>query len=246
MIKYFIVLLLLIASVSAFDNIGTYRTNENLNLNLGCSYNNTYCPSTFSCNITIFNEAGTVINNQLMSTTNYPTYNYSISKSLINITGLYYGRQVCCGSIGCNDYSFEFKVNAQGKEYGTIEGIIYIILFAILGVMLSVSVYASLKIQWRNNRSQSGNVVSVNWMKYGKMVMFAVSYILFLGIVYLAYTISLGILEFTEMGKLFFVFYRLLFALTIPTMAFLFVMTLVMFVNDKNIEKNLTRGLTVR
>lgn len=242
----FLLFFMVMGFASAYDNIGTYRTNTPLNLNLGCSYNNTYCPNTFNCNVTIYNKNGILINNQQMGTSLFPQYNYTILASQMNLTGLYYGRQVCCGSIGCADYSFQFEVNAQGKQYDTIQGSIYAILFILLVGIFGFSLFASLKIPFKNLRNREGSIVQINWKKYLKIFMFAMAYMSLIGITYFAWNLSYGILEFNEMAGFFNVFYTILMILIFPILLMLFIVGLIKFAQDKSVEKMLSRGLTIK
>lgn len=244
---YNIILIILVMGLAnAYDDIGVYRTNTPINLNLGCSYNNTYCPNTFTCNITVYNKNGILINNKQMGTNLFPQYNYTLTKEQINLTGLYYGRQVCCGSVGCADYSFQFDVNAQGKEYGSIEGIIYFIMLLILSGVFIFSLYGSLKMEFKNRRSSEGLIVSINWGKYLKIFMFVIAYLSFIGISYFSWNISYGILEFKEMSDFFFFLYNLSYIMIFPLLVIGFVFTLIIFVNDKKLSKMLERGLTIK
>lgn len=245
-IHYLFILILVMGLVSSYDDIGTYRSNTNLNLNLGCSYNNTYCPDTFTCNITIYNQNGILINNLAMDNSSYPQYNYTLSASNLGTTGLYYGRQVCCGSVGCADYSFSFNVNAQGKEYTSIEGSVYFVLLVILVITMGFSLYGSIKIPYKNHKTPEGTLYKINWQKYLKLFLFAVAYTSFIGITYFAWNISYGILEFTEMAGFFNFLYRTSYILIYPILLFLFVFTLITFVTDKKNQTMLERGLTIR
>lgn len=242
----FVIFIMVMGFASSFDNIGTYKANTDLNLNLGCSYNNTYCASTFDCNITIYNTNGIVINNKVMSETFFPQFNYTIPASNLSKTGLYYGRQVCCSSSDCDDYSFEFEVNAQGKEYGTIQGSIYIIMVLLLCGIFGFTLYAFIKIPFGNERTSEGNIYKINWKKYLKLFMFGISYVCFIGIFYFAWNISYGILEFEEMAGLFNFIYRTAYILIFPLMVFIFVITLINFVHDKKLEQLIERGLSVK
>lgn len=237
--------IIFISLASAFDNIGTYRLNQDLNLNLGCSFNNTYCPDTFVCNISIFNENGLIINNQIMSNTLYPQYNYTIIANNLTKTGLYYGRQVCCGIIGCNDYSLEFMVNAQGKEYGQIQGTIYAILLAILIGVFAFSLYTSIKIESDDIRGSEGELIRINWKKYLKFFMFAITYVSFMGITYFAWNISYGILEFPEMAGFFNFLFTLSYIVIFPIGSFVCIYLVISFITDKKNQKMLERGLYV-
>lgn len=239
-------LILVMGFAGAYDNIGTYKQGKAINLNLGCSYNNTYCPSTFVCNVTVFNENGITITNQIMSTAYFPQYNYTISADFINKTGLYYGRQVCCGTVGCKDYSFEFNVNPQGKNYGSIEGIIYLTLLIILLVLFGTTLYGAIKIEHKNYTNSFGEYIKINWGKYLKIFLFVLAYLSFMGLTYFSWTISYGILEFQEMSKFFYSMFYFLYVMVLPIIAIAFVFSLIILVNDKNMDKKIKRGLTVK
>lgn len=242
-----ILFILVMGLASSYDDIGTYRSNTNLNLNLGCSYNSTYCPSSFDCNVTIYNQNGIVINNQLMGESLFPQFNYTIQSSNLSTTGLYYGRQVCCSSsVGCADYSFQFNVNAQGKEYGAIQGSVYIILLTILILVFGFSLYGSIKIPYKNHKSPEGTLYKINWQKYIKLFLFAISYLSFIGITFFAWNISYGILEFDAMAGFFFFLYKTSYILITPICISIIIIGLVTYVNDKKLEKLLERGITIK
>lgn len=246
-INIIILAILLTGIVSAYDDIGFYKLNNDLPLNLGCSYNNTYCPSSFSCNITIYNKDGVLINNKLMDTVLAPQYNFTIPANNLTKTGLYYGRQVCCSSsIGCSDYSFQFKVNAQGKETTSAEGVLYIALLLVLSLAFAFSLYGSLVIQSKNIRNDDGKLLQINWSKYLKMLMFAVSYVLLMGIFYFSWNLSYGVLEFIELSNIFYFLFRLLFIAILPIFIFGSIFIFIIFLQDKKWEAMLERGLTVK
>jgi len=241
-----VTLVMIMGLVNAFDNIGTYKRNTNLDLNLGCSYNNTYCDNTFSCNITIYNQRGILINNKYMSNTSYPQYNYTILANNLSINGLYYGRQVCCGSVGCADYSLEFTINAQGKEYGTIQGSVYAILLVILLLAFGFSLWGSIKIPYKNFTTPEGKLFKINWQKYLKIFLFGIAYTTFIGISYFAWNISLGILEYDEMAGFFNFLYTTAYMLIFPILATLLIVGISTYMSDRKYEKLLARGLTIR
>ena len=242
-----IAIIMVMGLVSSYDDIGTYRRNTDLNLNLGCSINSTYCPNTFTCNVTIYNQNGIIINNLAMGNALYPQYNYTIPASNLSTTGLYYGRQVCCSSSGsCADYSFSFNVNAQGKEYNSIEGSIYFVLLFILVLTLGFSLYGSIKIPYKNHKTPDGTLYKINWQKYLKLFLFAIAYTSFIGITYFAWNISYGVLEFTELAGFFNFLYKTSYILIFPILLFLFVLGLITFVTDKKNQTMLERGLTIK
>lgn len=230
---------------SAYDDIGYYKLNTDMNINLGCSYNNTYCARTFICNITIYNKNGILVNNIQMGNDSYPQYNYTIKNNVLNTTGLYYGRQVCCNGGLCGDYSFSFNVNAMGKD-ATGNTIIYAILLTTLILLFIGSLIAFLKIEYKNYKNEEGTLYKINWQKYLKMFMFAMSYLIFLSITYLAWVISYGVLEFSQMAGIFNALYNITFIVMFPIFSATIIIGAVSFLQDKKLETLIQRGLTIR
>lgn len=243
----FFVLCMSYANSSSYDDLGYTRTNQPYNLSLGCSYNNTYCANTFVCNVSIISPNGIVLNNQQMGSALFPQYNYTLLGSQIAVNGLYYGRQVCCGATaGCsNDYSFQFHVNPQGKEYGSSDGTIYLALLLLLSGIFFCLLWFSIKIPMDNVRGEDGIIAAINWKKYFKIFLFMMAYVCLIGLTYLSWNISYGILQFDEMANIFQMMFRMLMILILPLFILITIIGFIMWVSDKKLQEKIQRGISV-
>lgn len=241
------VLIIVMGLASSYDDLGFTRINNPYNITLGCSYNNTFCPNTFNCNLTVYSPNAVIVNNQPMSTAFYPQFNYTVPANNISIIGLYYGRQVCCNTaVGCsNEYSFQFYANPQGKDNSN-DGLVYIIMFSLLILLFVFSVFSFIRIPFNNPRNGDGHVINVDWKKYLKIGSFVLAYISLVGIVYFAWNLSYGILQFDEMANFFQAMFRILFVGMFLVLPVSFVYGVIIFIYDKITYDKLIRGLTVK
>lgn len=139
----FLLALTFIPLIAAQDQL-IFPAQKEYQLFLDCSYNETYCPSSYDCNLTIsYPNTSILVNNKLMGENYYPKYNYSMP-ALMTL-GTYSGRQVCCGAAGCSDYDFNFKVTANGTETNLITGLVYLFFLTLVGILLYASGYLTVK-----------------------------------------------------------------------------------------------------
>lgn len=145
-----------------------------------------------------------------------------------------------------NVWAYDYYVNAQGKEYNSIEGIVYAVMLFILFAVFLLCLYASFQIPFNNGRADSGELISINYMKYIKIFMFMLSYVCILGISYFSWNLSYGILEFTELAKFFYFIYRTLFIMLLVLFPSIIILSFIRFIRDKQLDKMLERGLTIK
>lgn len=245
LITFAMIFIMGIGMVSAFDDFGYQRANTPYNINLGCSYNSTYCDNTAICNISIYANGFALINNQQM-TSNYPTYNYTLNSSTMSYLGTYYGRQMCYNiTAGSADYGFQFEVNPQGVAYNTTQGITYFITLGLLVAMLVGAGWLFVKTPSGNNTTEDGQLISINKGKYIKAGAFMFGWLSIIGILYFAWNISYGILQFTELANWFLALFRIsvigLIFITIMFIPYI----IYKVVMDKKLHEQLKRGLTL-
>lgn len=143
-------------------------------------------------------------------------------------------------------WAYDYFVNAQGKEYTDMHGIIYAILLFVLFAVFLLSLYGALSIPFNNTRSSEGAVISINYFKYLKIFLFMVAYVCFLGITYISWNLSFGVLEYTEMANLFYFLFRLLYVGLLVLFPVIVIISFIGFLKDKGIERLVERGLTVK
>lgn len=239
------VFIMVMGFASAYDDLGTYKIERDFPLFLGCSYNNSYCPASFNCNISIYFEGNTIISNQQMTATGFD-YNYTLRAANLTQSGQYYGRQVCCGTDACSDYAFTFDLNAQGKEYTTTDGIIYVVLLGMMAGLFGVSLFFALRIEKGNIRGGEGEIIQINWMKYLRIGLFMVAYVSLVALFWFAWNLAYGILEFSEMATLFHLLFRITLWGSFPMFVVALIVTVARFFQDNKINEYMERNLTVK
>lgn len=139
-----------------------------------------------------------------------------------------------------------FDVNPQGKNYSTVDGLIYgIAIIVLIGIFL-LSLYAFVVIPFENLRGSDGTIVQVSYKKYLKIFAFMMCYVTLVGISYFLWNISYGIIQFTELASFFYFVFRLLFVgllLLVPVTA---ILTFVGWLKDMSMNNKIMRGLTIR
>lgn len=162
-----------------------------------------------------------------------------------NITGKY-TYEGYSDNTEVTDWKCNYIVNLQGKDYETVDGIIYIALFLLLIVLGVLGIYGFISLPFENNRGAEGSIINVNWKKYLKVFIFCMLYLLFIALTYFGWNISLGILQFKELGSFFFVLYRIAFMAMWPLFLGIILFSVIQYVKDRKLEEALTRNLTMR
>lgn len=150
------------------------------------------------------------------------------------------------GKTDTGAWKYKFLANMQGKEYNTVDGIMYFVAFGLLIVIGVFGVIGFLALPYDNNRGNDGSVISINWKKYLKILLGALLYVLFIAVNYFAWNISLGILEFQELGDFFKFMFRFSFIMMYPLLVIIIIFSIAQFVKDRKVEEFIKRNLTVR
>lgn len=143
-------------------------------------------------------------------------------------------------------YQSVVRANPQGKQYTSTDGLIYVIALSILFAIFILSLYGSFKIPFKNEANTEGTMYKINWKKYLKLFLFAVAYTSLLGLTFFVWNISIGILEFKELGDFFYVMFRILYILIFPVCASIIIIGLASYVADRKYEKLFKRGVGIR
>jgi hypothetical protein len=169
-------------------------------------------------------------------------FNYTYCNT--NLSGTYTANGV--GNYSGSDWNYEFKVNLQGKAYETVDGIIYIVVFSFLIIIGTFLIIVFVNIPINNASNNEGQVLSINWNKYIKIFVGCMLYVLFIGLNYFAWNISLGILEFQELGNFFRFMFRTSYGLMYPLFIGVIIWSVAQYIKDKKVEEFIKRNLTFK
>lgn len=234
-----------------YPQIGIARINTDFNVNMHLFNISNGVPidnSTTGCVLHLYNPQG----QDILETVVQHEDNTAIKNEWeINIKGgnfstpgdYHYTMQ--CNSTATSLGGFAtvgFEVNAQGRDYNTATGLIYVTIYLFLIAALGLFLYIFFITPYNNPSDEIGNIINIDKKKYLKLFMLTLSYVTLIGLLYFSWNISYGILEFTEMANFFYGAFRVSVLMFIPTVAIIFVLGMVKAVQDTKIIKELERG----
>lgn len=204
--------------------------------------------STAYCNITVFDPKWlTLVKFKPMSYDALAqTYNYTLPASNVSEIGNY------CYDVTCNDagynttQSFCFDVTVSGTEFTTSDAIAYVLLLAVGIIFLILFIYGSIVIPFENIKNTDEEIVKIAWKKHIKIFMIAMSYLTFAFVTYVMWNFSQGFIQLYAAERFFYFIYTTILALTLPFIVVAFILFLIFFIKDLQIDKKLERGITIK
>jgi len=232
----FMVILLIIPLVSALDYP---KHKQDTELQFSITSNN-----ATNCNLTSINApAGEVITINQIGTKSYQTFNFTI------VGGNYSEFGVYCHNLECSDgatvISGEkcYEINYFGKELTSSQSTIYLGLLAILILTLFITFFGMRYLPTDNQRDEEGRILSISYLKHFRLVLWLVSYFLFIAIMYLSSNIAFAFLSEQLFAKFLFAIFVVLFSLAPIVIIVLMISFFVKFFHDKEFQKLLNRGI---
>lgn len=151
------------------------------------------------------------------------------------ITAIYNGlNQTSC---------FSFTITPSGQEITTGQSIIYIFALILGLALFGLSLYGAIKIPYKNTRNAEGMLMSVNDLKYFKIFLWGMTYLLLIFLNFLAWNISFGFLWFNVVSNFFQIMFWILMSGMLPVFILFVIITFINFTEDRKIKEALRRGL---
>lgn len=130
----------------------------------------------------------------------------------------------------------------------SISGALIYIFVLILGILLFIVLcYGAISIPYSNKKSPDGGIIiSINWSKYVKLFCIVFAYLTFTWLSWTAYNITLAYTAFVPAANYFMVIYRILISAIIPIGVVFVILSVIRFVLDLKIEKEMNKGFKVK
>lgn len=235
-LSFFIIAIFLISLTSATIDLKTTKQGDHITLYQSCP------TCTYSDIRAIKYPNGTTQTvDYSMTQTNYD-FTYEFNNTLV--LGEY--TYTVCGNKGGLSYeSCEegvFIVTPNGKIFDTQNSVSYLGFIIVILFMFLLSLYGSIKIKWRHKKTPEGQVIGVNELRYVKIFLFAMDYILMMFIFGLSYKF------FYESGidgfyNFFFYGYKIFESFLIPILFVTIILWVVIFLTNLKLKKNRQLGL---
>lgn len=144
-------------------------------------------------------------------------------------------------------WNYQFTVNPLGKIFTNQQALLYILIFIISFVLFIICFAFGLYMPSKNKSDEmTGYIIAVSNMKYVKMFMICLSYLLLMLIVYFGYIICYGYLDMDFLGDLFYMGFIGMIALVFPLFVVGTIVVIMNFVKDQKVGDMLQRGLRIR
>jgi len=160
--------------------------------------------------------------------------------------GIYSWVAFCCDGTSCAGGYGSFEVTQTGSVLSTAQGIIYIVFLIVILVIFTFSLAGAIKIPFNNHRDSSGKIISVNDLKYVKIFLMVISYILLLFIFGITKSIMENFLFLDNASKVFSWLYWIMWSFMWPIIVLSLLLTLVYFLQGLKIKTSLERGVPLR
>ena len=242
---YIITFIFLIGIASAVYDVGGFQRNTIIDIKLPCSFNGTFCNTGAACNVTLNYPNGShILNAQNMSNFGNGMPNATLPNS--NVTGEYEGFYICCQNGFCDSSALELEISETGTELSTGQGVVYLIFVLVLIFIFLLCGWGAIKIPWRHPRDSEGRIISVNELKYVKIVLYVFSYLILMFIAGIMRSITSKFLFLSGASKMFDWMWTLLFAFMFPIIIVSLILTLIYFIDNKKLHKAILRGVPLR
>ena len=222
-----------------------FKQNTQIELVIPCIFGGNICSKNAVCNATVrYPNTTYMLNSSVMTNGLNGDFNITLPDS--SIAGEYNAKVVCVDGFFNGTDPFTFDITTTGTELSTASGIIYIIVFVISILLFFASLIVTMRLKWKHGRDEQNNIVSVNDLKWVKLLMGYLSYLILIWIFFLAYGVTKNFLFLDGAARFFYLVYVILISLALPILALTVVVVIVAFVEGKKMKDIIDRGLEFR
>lgn len=220
--------------------LGTFKTNQCVTLKQTCG-NCTYVNFTLS---TPPNQS-TYLANQSMTKISQTLFTYDFCNTSIDGEYTYDTSSDPNGIITPDPVNF--FVNPLGKTLTNSQAILYFLIFIISFILFLISLIFGIYVPGGNSKDQmTGYIIAISNIKYVKIFMLAVSYIILMLMTYFGWIISFGYLDLDFLGNLFNFTFYVLIVFMFPLFVIGTYVLISNLVKDAKVGDMLSRGLKIK
>jgi len=232
----FIFALLFVSLASAeVQTLGTYKKDSCVSLVQTCGN----CTYTTISNVLYPNS--TVALGTVNMTSIGSSYNYSFCDT--HLTGRYIvnGYSDVDGIITV--WVYDFSISNTGTDLTQAYSLLYVLFMGVALILFGFVFYWSIRLPFKNNRNNDGEVVSINDLKYLKIFLICMDYIILMWLFGLMRGITLNFIPELRIDSFFYWGYVVMLSLLWPTIVVSLLFALIMFLTDKKLQETLVRGI---
>lgn len=168
------------------------------------------------------------------------SYNYSFCNT--SQIGIYTANG--CSDISC--WNYEFEVNKLGTDLSNSKAILYFLMFGLSLILLIIFIYLGYSLPYKNNSGNDGYLISINNLKYLKIIAWCFAYLALMVMMYFAWNISYAYLDLDFVSGLFKVVFYIMALGIVPIFILGTVLIIINAVKDSKIGDELMLGRRIR
>ena len=202
--------------------------------------------SSVACIFHLYNTTGThIIEEELDFVTEDNDWQITVKATNFSTVGLF------SVQINCNDGSFGgfnvfgFEITKTGFILAESESLIYIPLLVGIFLIFLLSLSGAIVLPIKNKRNGLNEVIDVGFLKYAKVSLIFVTYLIFVWIINLLLTMTLNFNILSQFNGFFNMVFLILMAFSWPLFVIMLIVFFVMGANDLQLFKYLSRGLDI-
>lgn len=223
------------------DSFGTFKQGDSIVLVQTCSNSSGSCDS---CNITSVNYPnGTAIISLAGMTKTETLFNRTLSGASTKVIGKYTVTGFCYAGGVYSPWAYSFDVTLNGFLLSQAQATIYAIFFLSSFFVFCFVFYWAIKLPYRNTRTDEGMILEINDMKYVKIFLICMSYIIGWFLAGLLRGVTANYIPDIGVYKFFGWVYAILLAFMWPLIVASLLLALISFLNDKKIHDAILRGI---
>jgi hypothetical protein len=136
----------------------------------------------------------------------------------------------------------DFSITGTGQEMTLARVWMYLGLLFVLIFLFVLDILAIPMIDSKTKRNDEGELISINNLKYLKVVFVGLAWFFLIAITFIASNLSIAYLETNPLGNLLFVIFRIMMGATYPMILIFFIWILYSLVMDRKMKRMYQRG----
>ena len=220
------------------QSLGTFKSGECVNLIQTCSD----CTYNIISNVLFPNSSIAITNASMDRDDTY--YNYSFCNT--STLGIYIVNGY--GDLGGvkTAWNYDFEITTFGQDLDTSKAIVYLILIIAVFLFFLLTLWGGIALPFKNRRGEEGEIISTGKLKYFKVGLIFMSYVLFIWLANLLFTLANSFNILTQYTKFFEVIFSVMNSASYPIFVFMLILMSAMAWKDLQLKKLLTRGISKR
>lgn len=230
----------MVSMVSAEEvSLGIFKVNEQVEIIQICNNDTSLCDS---CNLSSvkYPNFPSIITSVSM-TKRSGDFNYTLTNKQVNQTGILLINGFCETASQVKVFSFTATITKTGTLLSTGEAIIYILLTLAIFSLFLIIFYFMIRTPYGNDINEKGAVIKITKLKYVKLGLIMLSWVLFIWFLNLLIAVSDNFVTLTMYYGFVSFMFSIMMRLSLPLGIFIIVLSFFEIIKDVNIQENIRK-----